>query len=226
MEQQLTIYEDVVQGSDQWHNLRCGILTASEMSLILTPTLKLADNEKTRSHFYDLMAQRITRYVEPQYISDDMLRGKEEEFYAREEYIQRTGNEVATIGFMELRSGITSRLGYSPDGLVGDEGLIECKSRRNRFQVETFLTNEIPFSWYVQMQTGLFISGRDWCDYVSYSGGMPTYIQRVYPETKYQEAIEQAWHTFENKMQDMMEKYNELTLDLKPTKRTETEILV
>ena len=80
---------DVEQGSDEWHYLRCGILTASEMNKIITPTLKIADNEKTRSHVYEIAAQRITKYVEPQYISDDMLRGKEDEIYALELYSEK-----------------------------------------------------------------------------------------------------------------------------------------
>ncbi len=72
----ITYYPDLIQGSDEWKSARCGLLTASEMKLIITPTtLKIASNDKERAHLYELLAQRITRYVEPSYISDDMLRG-------------------------------------------------------------------------------------------------------------------------------------------------------
>jgi len=70
----ITYYPELIQGSEEWHALRCGLLTASEMKLIITPTLKVASNEKERAHLYELLAQRITKYVVPTYVSDDMLR--------------------------------------------------------------------------------------------------------------------------------------------------------
>ena len=82
----ITYHADLIQGSDEWHAIRCGRLTASEMRLIITPTLKMASNDKERSHLYELLAQRITGYVEPSYVSDDMLRGKDEEVEARIAY--------------------------------------------------------------------------------------------------------------------------------------------
>ena len=57
------IHDDLVQGSEEWHAIRCGLLTASEMKLIITPTLKIASNDKERAHLYELLAQRITKYV-------------------------------------------------------------------------------------------------------------------------------------------------------------------
>ena len=59
-------HDDLIQGSDEWLQIRCGLLTASEMKHILTPTLKVANNDKTRAHAYELAFQRITQYVEPQ----------------------------------------------------------------------------------------------------------------------------------------------------------------
>ena len=81
-------YHDVDQGSERWHDLRCGILTASEIKLILTPTLRPARNDKERAHMYELLAQRVTKYTEPAYISDDMLRGQEDEIEARIAYAE------------------------------------------------------------------------------------------------------------------------------------------
>jgi hypothetical protein len=63
---------DIEQGSEEWHALRCGILTASEMKFIVTPTLKPASNDKERAHLFELLGQRITQHTEPRYISDDM----------------------------------------------------------------------------------------------------------------------------------------------------------
>src|SRR3546814_6407235 len=77
---------DLIQGSEEWLQARCGLLTASEMKLIVTPTLKAANNDKTRTHLYELLAQRVTGYVEPHYISDDMLRGMDDEIIRSEEH--------------------------------------------------------------------------------------------------------------------------------------------
>jgi hypothetical protein len=118
----ITHYPDLVQGSIDWMNQRCGLLTASEMRLILTPTLKQASNDKERAHLWELLGQRLTRYVEPRYVSDDMLRGSTEEILAREAYAKHFA-PVTEIGFITNdRWGFT--LGYSPDGLVADDGLI------------------------------------------------------------------------------------------------------
>jgi hypothetical protein len=75
-------HRSLFQGSEEWLAARCGMLTASEMKLIVTPTFKAAANDKERSHLFELLAQRITGYVEPHYISDDMLRGQEDEIEA------------------------------------------------------------------------------------------------------------------------------------------------
>jgi len=116
------IYEDLLQGSDDWLQARCGLLTASEMKLIITPTLAVAKNDKVKAHLYELTAQRITQYVEPHYIGDDMIRGHEDEVEARIIYEANYG-EVDDVGFITNdKWGFT--LGYSPDGMVGCEG---CK---------------------------------------------------------------------------------------------------
>ena len=132
------IHCDYEQGSAKWLEARCGLLTASEFDRILTPTLKIADNPKSRAHLWELAAQRISRYVEPCYISDAMLRGQEDEILAREDYSKHYA-PVQQCGFVTNNKwGFT--LGCSPDGLVGDDGLIECKSRGQKFQVQTSIT--------------------------------------------------------------------------------------
>jgi hypothetical protein len=70
------IHCDYDQGSQKWLEARCGLLTASEFDRILTPTLKIADNPRSRAHLWEMAAQRISGYVEPQYISDAMLRAR------------------------------------------------------------------------------------------------------------------------------------------------------
>lgn len=189
----VTFHEDVVQGSDEWLAARRGLITASEVKLLLTPTLKIADNDKTRSHLYELAAQRITGHVEPHYVSDDMLRGHEEEYFAREYYSSRIA-PVRECGFITSnRFGFT--LGYSPDGLVGADGLTECKSRRQKFQVQTIVEHVVrdggscPPDYLLQCQTGLLVTERKWLDLCIYSNGMHMAVIRVLPDAKVQDAI-------------------------------------
>ena len=198
-------HTDLIQGSDEWHQARCGLLTASEMKLILTPTLKIASNDKERAHLYELLAQRITRHVEPHYVSDDMLRGQSDDVEARILYNDRYA-EVHDMGFITNNEwGFT--IGFSPDGLVGDDGFIECKSRRQRFQVETIIANAMPNDYMMQVQTGFLVSRREWCDFVSYSGGLPMATIRVFPDPAIQAAIIAAASAFEDRLAEKYAAY-------------------
>lgn len=201
----ITIHRHLIQGTDEWLAARCGMLTASEMKLIVTPTLKAASNDKERAHLYGLAAQRITGYVEPAYISDDMLRGEADEADARALYAQHYA-PVEEVGFVtNSRWGFT--LGYSPDGLVGADGLIEVKSRRQRFQAETIANLEVPADFLIQIQTGLLVAEREWLDFVSYSGGMPMVTMRVYPDRDMQAAILAAAEAFEDRLSALLSRY-------------------
>lgn len=205
-------HSDVIQGSDEWRAVRCGVLTASEMKLIITPTLRVASNDKERAHIYELLAQRITKFVEPAYVSDDMLRGQEDEIMARALYSEHY-HPVDEIGFV-TNDKWGFLLGYSPDGLVGAPGLIECKSRRQKFQVETMLEcvpdGKVPADYLFQHQTGLLVADdREWIDFISYSGGFPMIVIRVYPDREVQDAILNAAGAFERKLAEKMEKYKE-----------------
>lgn len=203
----IKLFFDIEQGTEEWLAARCGILTASEIKLIVTPTLRTASNDKERQHLYELLAQRLTGYTEPCYISDDMLRGQEDEVTARIEYAEHYA-PVTECGFItEDRFGFT--IGYSPDGLVGDDGLIECKSRRQKYQIQTILDGRVPDEYMLQCQTGLLVSGRKWLDFVSRCAGLPLFVVRVFPDAKIQDAIVSDATAFEIRLQDAMQKYGE-----------------
>ena len=217
-------YPDMIQGSEEWLEVRRGILTASEMKLIITPAkLEYASNEKERTHLYDLAGQRISGYVEPGYMGDAMLRGKEDEILARAAYNDHY-HPVIECGFVTNdKYGFT--LGYSPDGLVGDDGQIEAKSRMHKFQVETIISDKMPDDFKIQVQTGLLISERAWCDFISYSAGLPMKMIRIPADTEVQGKILLAATTFHQRLGDAMKKYQEMLEDPKnrliPTKRRE-----
>ena len=200
-------YNDIEQGGEEWLALRRGILTASEMRLILTPTMRTASNDKERAHMFEILGQRITGYTEPHYISDDMLRGHEDEIESRIRYAEHFA-PVTGCGFVTNDDhGVV--IGYSPDGLVGDDGLIECKSRRQKYQIETILADEVPAEYLLQCQTGLLVTGRKWLDFISYCGGLPMFVKRVWPCQEIQHAIIAAASAFEQRLAAAQARYDE-----------------
>jgi hypothetical protein len=159
------------------------------------------------------------------YVSDDMLRGTEDEPRAVDVY-SRHFAPVARVGFM-VRSWGRCRLGFSPDGLVGADGLVEVKSRRQKKQLLTVVSDQAPPENLAQMQAGMFVSGRQWCDYISFSGGMALWVKRVYPDPKWFEAIIAAVEKFETNAAEMVAKYNAATEGLPMTERVvELEMVI
>ena len=206
----VTVHADMVQGSGHWLAARCGLLTASEFDRIITPTLKVAANAKERAHLWELAAQRISKYVEPSYIGDAMLRGFDDEIRARDLY-SKTYAPVTECGFVTNDAwGFT--LGCSPDGLVGDDGLIECKSRAQKFQVQTivdyFSDGTAPSDFMLQVQGQLLITERKWCDLISYSGGLPMVAMRIEPDLEIQDAIVEAAAKFEARINEVVGIWN------------------
>ena len=206
----ITVHADMVQGSGHWLAARCGLLTASEFDRIITPTLKVAANAKERAHLWELAAQRISKYVEPSYIGDAMLRGFDDEIRARDLY-SKTYAPVIECGFVTNDAwGFT--LGCSPDGLVGDDGLIECKSRTQKFQVQTiveyFTDGAAPADFMLQVQGQLLITERKWCDLISYSGGLPMVAMRIEPDPVIQDAIVEAAAKFEARINEVVATWN------------------
>lgn len=218
-------YKEVDQGSDEWHAMRRGILTASEIKLVITQTGKPASNEKERGLVFDLLAQRITGHTEPSYISDDMLRGYDDEIEARALYSEHYA-PVTECGFVKRHEfGVT--VGYSPDGLVGDDGLIECKSRRAKFQIQTILADAVPDEFVWQCQCALYVTRRKWLDFVSYSGGLPMFVKRVLPDEEMQSQIVSVAIEVERRLNEYKRAYDTRIVGLIPTERTvEQEITI
>lgn len=183
----------------------------------LPPAYRVADGLMAQNLIRTLVAERITGYVEPMQTSKDMERGNLDEPYARDVYSERYA-PATQLGFMVRDFGNYS-IGYSPDGLVGDDGLLEIKSRKQKIQLATFLDDEVPAENMAQLQTGLLVSGRDWIDYMSYTGGMPPYIKRVYPSNAWFSVIHEAAARLEIVAADMLDKYLKATEGNEPTER-------
>jgi hypothetical protein len=190
----------------------------------LPPVLEVATGDDARGLTALLAAERITGHTDPTYQSDDMWRGIEDEPRAVDVYSEHY-TPVTLDGFM-VRDDWGFKIGYSPDGLVGDDGLIEVKSRRQKKQLMTILSGQVPAENMAQLQCGLLVSGRKWIDYISYSGGMHMWTKRVYPEPRWFEAIIAAVEAFEETAARMVAAYNTATEGLPMTERADLEIVI
>ena len=176
-----------------------------------------ASNDNSRSLTALLVAERITGWVEPTFTSDAMWMGIECEPLARDKYSEHYA-PVTECGYMvEDRWGF--RIGCSPDGLVGDDGMIEVKTRYPKTQVATVLAGVPPIETMPQLQCALLVSGRKWLDYVSYSGGMHMWVKRVYPQRQWFDAIVAAVAKFEAAAAEMTLQYHDAVTGLHMTER-------
>lgn len=184
----------------------------------LPPVYRTAKSDTAKVVREVLVAERINGWSEPIRATFDMMRGVLDEPAARKVYAQHFGT-VTEVGLI-VRDDWGFSIGYSPDGLVGDDGLIEVKSRRARLQLSTVLADEVPAENMAQIQAGLLVSGRRWCDYVSFSGGMKLWRKRVYPDPDWQGAIIAAVRAFEADAAEMVATYTERTAGLPATERS------
>lgn len=187
-----------------FHDWRAQTATASAKSA--APILEVADNDTSRGLVATLAAERITGWTEETPMSRDMYRGVWCEPYARDLYAEHYA-PVTEVGFLRRdEDGWT--LGYSPDGLVGDDGLIEVKAPRSKTQLLTVISDEVPTHYMAQCQAGLLVSGREWLDFVSYVGGMHVYVKRVTPDPAWFAAIEAACRNFETSVAALVADYS------------------
>lgn len=204
---------DVIQDTDEWRALRRGLITGSIMGQLVTPsTMKIADNKDTRTIIYELAAQRLMSEMEENFQSWDMVRGKKEEVLAKDLY-SRYYKQVKDCGFI-TNDRFGFKIGYSPDGLVGDDGGIEAKSRVAKYQVKTIIDGLMPIEFLPQVQSFFLVSERKWCDFISYSNGMHMFPQTVEPIKEWQEALSVAVVDAEKKIIKVVDDYKQRTRDL------------
>lgn len=197
---------DIAQGSDEWLLARSTIPTASCASKVLAK-----GQGKTRlSYMYELIGCIVTGEPSSKWQGNEHTeRGHIDEPIAIDLYQRRTGSVVEPCGFIRNHDGIGGA-GYSPDGLVGDDGAIECKSRLAHIQAELLDTGKVPRDAMLQIQFGLWVCGRDWCDYVSYCKGMPLFVKRVDSDATIQAEIAAEVERFHKDMNAKLDKLAEM----------------
>jgi putative phage-type endonuclease len=168
---------DIEQGTDEWHALRRGVITASAIGKLLTATGKPANNDTSRAQLYQLLAERITGESDAGFYNDDMARGHLLEPYARDLYAKHYA-PVVECGFVTLTTA-AGVLGYSPDGLVGDDGLIEIKCPKMATHYRYLMSDKAPAEHRAQMLHNVWTTGAAWCDFVSFDPRFPDGLRLV-----------------------------------------------
>jgi putative phage-type endonuclease len=167
-----SIYHDVQQGTDEWFELRMGKFTCSVFAdLFSTPSTLNYKKVIYRAAFERVTLERPESFSNPY-----MDRGNELEEDARHAYEIHTFNDVANGGFFE----VDEWTGGSPDGLVGEDGQIQIKCPAYNTAIEYLMKDRFPTTYKKQVQGELYVTNREWCDFVSYSPHLKLFIIREY----------------------------------------------
>jgi putative phage-type endonuclease len=162
--------EEIIQGSDAWKALRLGKVTASRVSDVVART-KTGYGAGRANYMAQLVCERLTGAPSETYSNAAMVHGTETEPEARSAYEFYQGVAVQEVAFVHHPK--IDQAGCSPDGLVGDDGLIEIKCPQSATHLDTLLGQAVPSKYEVQMQFQMACTGRQYCDFVSYDPRMP-----------------------------------------------------
>lgn len=195
---------DFEQGTPEWLESRLGCPSGSGFDKLITATGK--PSTQAEGYINQLIAELLTGETTYVKKTEWMERGNELEPRARDYYELATGNTVVETGFCkhdQLECGI------SPDGIVGDNGLIEIKCPSPSVHVAYLRAGVLPTKYKQQVQGQMWITEREWCDFLSYHPSMPALLVRVHRDEDYikllQAEVEKACETIQTQYQKLKE---------------------
>jgi putative phage-type endonuclease len=199
----MQIINEIDQSSDEWLDLRMGFVTASRFKDVVAK----GAGKTRKSYMIEIASEIITGQREEKFNSSYMEWGTETEPQARAMYELETGNIVDEIAFAHFDD---VKIGCSPDGLVGDDGLVEFKCPKTTTQIETYLSGKMPTSHKAQVQGQLWVMERKWCDFVSFdpriNGVSGYFMQRIERDDEYIEQLGIECDKFIKELNEMIEK--------------------
>jgi putative phage-type endonuclease len=170
----------IEQRTEEWFKQRLGKVTASKIADVIAKT-KTGVSASRENYSTQLTLERLTGQQAEFYTNAAMEWGTATEPQARSAYEVYREVLVDEVGFIDHPTILMS--GASPDGFVGEDGLVEIKCPESKTQMETLLTQKVPNKYMPQMQWQMACTGRKWCDFVSYDPRMPQnlqiFVQRV-----------------------------------------------
>lgn len=186
---------DMEQRSDAWFAARAGKFTGSRFSSLMARLKNGEPGASCQNLLAALVIERLTGRPTEMYVNAAMERGTLLEPHALTAYADRTGNAVQTVGFVVHPT--LDYVGVSPDGLIGDDGLVEikCPSAENK-HLDALLHGSHATEYQWQIQGQMWVTGREWCDAVSYDPRWPDHmtlaITRVYCDPFMHKALAEA----------------------------------
>lgn len=182
---------EIIQGSPEWHAIRLGKVTASRIADVCART-KTGWGAGRKNYMAELVAERLTGTRAEGFTNSAMQWGTDMEPEARIAYEFYRGSNVEQIAFVAHPT--IGETGASPDGLVGNDGLVEIKCPNTATHIETLLGGTLPDKYFLQMQWQMACTGRAWCDFASYDPRLPEsmrlFVDRVKRDDAAIEAIE------------------------------------
>lgn len=157
----------IEQGSPEWFEARLGKVTASRINDVMMSK----DKAGYQNYRAQLVCERLTGRATETFKSPAMQQGNEVEPQARAFYCLETGFDVLVVGLVDHPT--IQDAGASPDGLVGDEGLVQIKCPEPKTHIRTLLGGSVPQLYRYQMQWEMACTGRKWCDFASFNSDMP-----------------------------------------------------
>lgn len=192
---------ECAQNSPEWMEARRGIPTASAFAKILAK----GEGKTRRRYMLDLASERLTGAIAYSYTNDHMERGHVMEEEARNLYAFRCDMDPQRVGFIR-RDDV--RAGASPDSLLGPDGLLEIKTKLGAMQLDVLELDRLPPEHVAQVQGQLWVSGRDYCDFVSYWPRLPLFVKRVERDDAYIANLQQAVADFNGELDALVAKYS------------------
>jgi len=216
--------DDIAQGSAEWHKLRLGKVTASRVADIIAKT-KTGYSASRANYAAQLVQERLTGTVQDSYTNAAMQWGVDTEPQARRAYEFYRDVDVQQVAFV-LHPTIGDT-GASPDGLVGEDGLVEIKCPNTATHIETLRGKAVPQKYITQIQWQLACTGRQWCDFVSFDPRMPEHMQffcvRVHRVPEIIESLETEVFAF---LKEVRETLDALQREYGPRQAQQPEILM
>jgi putative phage-type endonuclease len=202
----------IEQGTPEWKAQRLGKVTASRVADVIAKT-KTGYSTSRANYAAELVCERLTGAAAEHYQNVAMAWGTEKEPEAKAAYEFMKNVDVVAAGFVDHPKIPMS--GASPDGYIGDVGLIEIKCPISATHIETLLSGKVPDKYVVQMLWQMLCTGRQWCDYVSFDPRLPAHLQlfvkRIHRDEKRMGELEQEVESFLAEVADTIGKLAALT---------------
>jgi putative phage-type endonuclease len=197
---------DCVHGSREWLQARCGLVTASRCAHVTAMKKDKTEKAERADYRSELISEILTGNPYPHFVSKEMKWGLDQEPFARAAYEMQRDVLVATGGF--FRHPSVDRFGASPDGLVGDDGLIQIKCPSTTTHIEWLLSGTVPVEHMPQMLGEMACTLRTWCDFVSYDPRLPEhlqlYVKRFHRDERFVALLEKEVQHFNREIDEQL----------------------